>query len=34
MWALFEIGLVLSRLLLPHRVEAGGDEEGADQATS
>ena len=35
MWALFEVGLLMSRILLPHRVKAAekGDEP-ADQATS
>ena len=34
MWALFEVGLILSRFLLPHRVSPDADEEPADQATS
>jgi sec-independent protein translocase protein TatC len=34
MWALFEIGLVLSRFLLPHRDRGEAEEEPADQATS
>lgn len=33
MWALFEVGLLLSRILLPHR-RGGDDSETADQATS
>ena len=34
MWALFEIGLLMSRLLLPHRAGTDdGNEEAADQAT-
>jgi sec-independent protein translocase protein TatC len=33
MWALFEIGLLMSRLLLPHRAKAE-EEEAPDQATS
>ena len=33
MWVLFEIGLLMSRLLLPHRAKPDGDE-AADQATS
>ena len=36
MWALFEIGLLMARILLPHRRTAAGDDSGqsADQATS
>ena len=34
MWALFEIGLVLARFLLPHRDRPEAEEESADQATS
>ena len=34
MWALFEIGLVMARILLPHRQSKPEDEEPADQATS
>ena len=36
MWALFEIGLVMARILLPHRQSkpSDEDEETADQATS
>jgi sec-independent protein translocase protein TatC len=36
MWALFEIGLLMSALLLPHRIKAASEdeEEAADQATN
>ena len=36
MWILFEVGLLMSRILLPHRQKAAGDdgEQPADQATS
>ena len=34
MWALFEIGLLMCRILLPHRQTKDGDKETADQATS
>jgi len=36
MWALFEVGLLMARILLPHRLKAAGDdgEQPADQATS
>jgi sec-independent protein translocase protein TatC len=36
MWALFEVGLLMARILLPHRQKAPGDdgEQPADQATS
>ena len=36
MWILFEVGLLMSRILLPHRQRAAGDdgEQPADQATS
>jgi sec-independent protein translocase protein TatC len=36
MWALFEVGLLMARILLPHRRETPGDsgEQPADQATS
>jgi sec-independent protein translocase protein TatC len=36
MWVLFEVGLLMSRILLPHRQKAAGDdsEQPADQATS
>ncbi len=33
MWLLFEVGLLMSRILLPHRA-GGADEPGEDQATS
>jgi len=36
MWILFEVGLLMARLLLPHRQKADGEgeEENADQATN
>lgn len=34
MWVLFEIGLIMSRILLPHRQSKPEDEETTDQATS
>ena len=34
MWALFEIGLILSRFLLPHRARPEAEEDSVDQATS
>jgi sec-independent protein translocase protein TatC len=34
MWALFEVGLLMARLLLPHRQKTPDGDEPADQATS
>jgi sec-independent protein translocase protein TatC len=34
MWLLFEVGIVMSRILLPHRATRAEPEEGTDQATS
>ncbi len=34
MWLLFEIGLLMSRILLPHKAGTGDEDESADQATS
>jgi len=34
MWALFEFGLLMARILLPHRESAGGDDETAGQASN
>src|SRR5690606_16770905 len=32
-WLLFEIGLLMARLLLPHRIKSNSDETGADDAS-
>jgi sec-independent protein translocase protein TatC len=34
MWALFEFGLLMARILLPHRESAGDDDETAGQASN
>jgi sec-independent protein translocase protein TatC len=34
MWLLFEVGIVMSRVLLPHRATRATAEDGTDQATS